>query len=387
MVESNSDFRRLFRWALGAAILLVAVLALPTTAKALPRFEEAIITGDDVNMRLRPTVDSPVVLKFSESTRVGVFSEENEDWYRIIYGNYRGYVNKDYVFLSSTDVLVGHVLTDGLNVYKSPADYSESITKLSVGTGVTIKNVMDDYYEVEYDEGKTGYVKKDKVQPSSSKKPVTLLKKGMRGVEVKRMQTELRKRGFMGASVTGEFGDQTEEALKDFQKAAKINADGVAGEGTLELLYAENDIRTNAAKKAGITGKVELTPWDEVKGILKRGTECKITDVETGISYNARRFGGWFHADSEPLTKSDTAKLKEISGGTWSWNRRAVWVTVGGRTFAASQHTMPHLSSPISTNGFDGHFCLHFYKSMVHETSKECPRHQAMVRKAYNAAK
>jgi len=75
--------------------------------------------------------------------------------------------------------------------------------------------------------------------------------------------------------------------------------------------------------------------------------------------------------------------MKEAAGGSWTWDRRAIWVTIDGVTYAASMNCMPHLSSTIGDNGFDGHHCIHFYKSKVHENSKQCPRHQSMVQTAY----
>ena len=120
---------------------------------------------------------------------------------------------------------------------------------------------------------------------------------------------------------------------------------------------------------------------------LGRGAYFIITDVKTGLSFNARRFGGWYHADSEPVTAADTAIMKKIAGGSWSWDRHAIWVTYKGRTVAASMHCMPHMVNPTSSNNFDGHFCVHLLHSKVHANSKECPRHQACVRKAYEAGK
>jgi len=381
-------FRKiLFQFIFCMGVALALLIAMPRNAGATVHFEEAIITGDQVNMRLRPCTEAPIVLKFSETTRIGVFCEENGDWYRIIYGNYRGYVAKEYVFLSSTDVLVGNVLQDDTKVYSAAGTYGEQLTTLSAGVGVTIKNIAGDYFEVEYEEsGKTGYILKGAVQTSTAKTAVTLLKEGMEGVEVKKMQAELRKRGFLGASATGHFGETTKQAVVDFQKEAKIAADGVAGAATLELLYGDNDIKTTAAKKAGITGKVQLSDWSDIQKVFKRGTHARVTDVKTGIQFNVMRFGGWFHADSEPLTKEDTAKLKKAAGGSWTWNRRAIWLTVGNTTYAASMHSMPHMSDPVKGNGFDGHFCIHFHGSKVHENSKACPRHQAMVQYAYKAA-
>ncbi len=384
MTRAGKDF---FQYVLFAIVLIALFLVLPKDVQAAMHFEEAIITGDDVNMRLRPSTDAPIVMKFSESTRIGVFCEEGDGWYRVIYGNYRGYVCKEYVFLSSTDVLVGNVIADNTKIYSTAGTYGDEVSILSAGAGVTIKNIAGDYYEVALDDGeKSGYISKSQVQTSSSKTALTMLKEGMEGVEVKKMQTELRKRGFLGESATGDFGESTKQAVKDFQRAAKISADGIAGSATLKLLYEDNGIKTTAAKKAGITGKVLLSNWSVIQNVFKKGMKAVVTDVKTGLKFNVMRFGGWFHADCEPLTKADTAKLKKAAGGSWTWNRRAIWVTVGNVTYAASMHSMPHMSDPVPGNGFPGHFCIHFYGSKVHETSRPCPRHQAMVQYAYKMA-
>ena len=118
---------------------------------------------------------------------------------------------------------------------------------------------------------------------------------------------------------------------------------------------------------------------------LNKGARFTVTDVRTGKSFRARRFGGWYHADSEPITKEDTAVMKSLEG--FSWNRRPIWVTYNGKTVAASMHTMPHMANPTKSNGFDGHFCIHLLNSKVHANSKACPRHQACVQEAYRAGK
>ncbi|MEG2541805.1 MAG: peptidoglycan-binding protein [Christensenellaceae bacterium] len=422
------------------AVIFTVIFSMPKTVEAIPNFEEATIIAEDVNMRLRPTVDSPFVLKLANGTRVGVFCEEVDGWYRIIYGNYRGYVSKDFVFLPSTDMLVGNILADETPVYQNAGEFSEVVAKLGAGLGVTIKNIQGDYYMIEYEDAaaapqatpsaqptavqpsasetpsvqpsesvqpsatpsatpsapqesvvpqesttavKTGYIKKDSVKLSTSKNPTNLLKAGMKGVEVVKMQRKLIDRGFLDASATGDFGDKTKAAVTFFQEMAELPADGIAGAKTLEMLYGDNDIKATYAQRMGISGSVKLTPWNEVKDIFYKGATARVTDVKTGISWNEKRFGGWFHADSEPVTAEDTANMKKAYGGEWSWDRRAVWVTIDGQTFAASINGMPHLSRTISDNNFPGHHCIHFYKSKVHQTSRECPRHQAAVQYAY----
>ncbi len=134
-------------------------------------------------------------------------------------------------------------------------------------------------------------------------------------------------------------------------------------------------------------GRVELLSWFDIsKDILPRGTEIVIIDVDTGLSFNAKRCSGTYHSDTDPLTTEDTEIFKQIYGGKWSWDRRAIWVKVNDRYFAASINGMPHANSHIHGNGLKGHFCIHFMHSRVHETSRQCPVHQSMIVKAFSSA-
>ncbi|MDD5016781.1 MAG: SH3 domain-containing protein [Eubacteriales bacterium] len=351
--------------------------------------------GDDVNMRLRPTTDSPVITQLDDGTRIGVYCEEGEGWYRIIYGNYRGYVSAEYVFLPSKDYLVANVIEGGLHLRQNPGLYSTIIRDLSEGTGLKILNMTGDWYYVEIEETNengtieviNGYVHKDYIKISNAEQPGTMIKIGMSGAEVRNIQQELRSRNFMIAPATGYFGEVTEGAVKAFQRKAGLAADGIVGPETYAMLFSDNGISTTVAEMFGITGEVKLSTWDEIDKQWKKGTTALVTDVKTGLQYTAYRFGGWYHADCEPYTAADTAIMLEIFGGEWSWNRRAIWVTLSnGVTYAASQHGMPHMVDVIAGNNFPGHFCIHFNDSKVHETSAECPRHQACVQYAYNAA-
>ena len=372
--------------------IICTMLFLPVTqANAMPYFEDATVVGDEVNMRMRPSTDSPVVIKLVQGARIGVFCEEVEGWYRIIYGNYRGYVSAEYVFLPSTDYMVAHVLEGGLKLRQNPGTYSNAVAELAEGTGVTVKNISGEWFfvEVPNEDGtsvQTGYVHKDHVKLSKSKTASNMIKLGMEGTEVKNIQQQLRKRNFMIAPATGYFGDVTEGAVKAFQRKAGLDADGIIGAETYELLFGDNDITTTTAELFGITGEVKLSTWDDIAKTFKKGTKALVTDVKSGRQFWVIRFGGWWHADCEPLTAEDTAIMKECYGGKWSWDRHPIWVTVGSVTYAASQHGMPHLVNPVGGNDFDGHFCIHFKDSKVHETGKECPRHQYCVNKAYEKA-
>lgn len=133
-----------------------------------------------------------------------------------------------------------------------------------------------------------------------------------------------------------------------------------------------------------INGKIELVNW--FKGgdeLFSKGTKATVIDLMTGKHFNVYRFGGWYHADSEPMTKEDVAIYKDIYGGHWSWDRRPIVLVVGDRYIAASMHGMPHKANPNSSNGMPGHFCIHLFHSKVHETGREEAQHQACVMEAF----
>ncbi len=377
-------------------IFCVTLFAPFSSANAMPYFEEATVTADEVNMRMRPTTESPVIMQLTAGTRIGVFCEEADGWYRVIYGNYRGYVSSEYVFLPSVDSMNANVLEGGLKLRNNPGTYSSVVAELSEGTGLKIVSINGDWYNVEItqtaEDGTAttlnGFLNKEFVKISSAETASNMLKIGMSGAEVRNIQEQLRKRNFLLAPATGYFGDVTEGAVKAFQRKAGLSSDGIVGAKTYEMLFDEdNDISTTAAELFGITGEVRLSTWDDIAKEFKKGDTVTVTDVKTGLQYKAYRFGGWFHADCEPVTKEDAAVIKKMFGGKWSWNRRAIWVTLkNGKTYAASQHGMPHMVDVIAGNDFPGHFCIHFKDSMVHETSAECPRHQACVQYAYDKA-
>lgn len=133
----------------------------------------------------------------------------------------------------------------------------------------------------------------------------------------------------------------------------------------------------------------ELVAWDTARNLFAIGDTATVIDVETGLSFRIKRKGGHNHADNEPLTAEDSAIMKQIYGGSWSWNRRAIVLVVGGKKIAASMAGMPHGSENITNNDFSGHFDIHFKGSMTHGSEYTKSRrpvvdeqHQAMVRKA-----
>ena len=67
-----------------------------------------------------------------------------------------------------------------------------------------------------------------------------VMRTGSKGQEVKDLQTRLSALGYYNGKIDGEFGPETKEAVTAFQKANGLEADGIVGEETRELLFSVN---------------------------------------------------------------------------------------------------------------------------------------------------
>ena len=74
------------------------------------------------------------------------------------------------------------------------------------------------------------------LQSITNKSIETLSKFGSSGDEVKQIQQKLKEWGYYKGNVDGVYGSQTQQAVKNFQKANGLTADGIAGEKTLAAI-------------------------------------------------------------------------------------------------------------------------------------------------------
>lgn len=187
-------------------------------------------------------------------------------------------------------------------------------------------------------------------------------------------------------SIAEDFG-VTAEAIK---KENNFNSDSALNIGQEIKIPKGSDVEIDENSKTDTDAsdnKGEYLDWfKEVQYIYEKGDIATVTDVDTGKSFKVKRLYGRNHADSEPLTAEDTKIMKSIYG-SWSWDRRAIIVTIKDnngveRKIAASMNGMPHGGKSISNNNFKGHFCIHFKNSRTHSGSRLDPGHQNAVKKA-----
>lgn len=232
--------------------------------------------------------------------------------------------------------------------------------------------------------------------------PQGTYKYGSKGEDVKQIQRQLKALGFYSGAIGGNYLTLTQDAVKSFQKAASLTVDGICGKKTLPALFSENApvkqaaaaTPSNTPSEGVINGSAvpakgtakEMDWWkSDIQKIFAKGVTATITDVKTGLAWREQRRGGSSHADVQPLTAKDTAALKKAYGGSWSWKRRAIFVTINGVNYAASMNGMPHGGSSIKGNKFDGHHCIHFTNSRTHGSNRVDENHQKAIRQALKA--
>lgn len=233
--------------------------------------------------------------------------------------------------------------------------------------------------------------------------PQGTYKYGSKGEDVKQIQRRLKTLGYYSGAIGGNYLTKTTEAVKAFQKVAGLTVDGICGKKTLPALFNESapvvkQVAVSAPSSTPSEGVIngsavpakgtakDMDWWkSDIQKIFAKGVTATITDVKTGLAWREQRRGGSSHADVQPLTAKDTAALKKAYGGSWSWKRRAIFVTINGVNYAASMNGMPHGGSSIKGNKFDGHHCIHFTNSRTHGSNRVDENHQKAIRQALKA--
>lgn len=142
--------------------------------------------------------------------------------------------------------------------------------------------------------------------------------------------------------------------------------------------------------------------WDAAQYVIPVGATFTVQDFYTGATFTAKRTTGSGHADCEPLTASDTAKMNSIFGGQ-NWTSRPVLIIYNGRKIAASAASMLHAGNDSAAGGvwtswrsndygagynFDwvkgndahGVFDVHFLNSIRHSDGQVSSTHQKNIK-------
>lgn len=400
-------------------------------------------TLDYVNLRQTASRDSKsvakvrtgTVLAFNATTTAGTST-----WYRVVYNStevwvlgscvkvmtqaeYQEWLNKNPgAATPQPDAAKGYIVTtrDGVNI-RATANGSSILTRVKKGTVLpyyteNIKAGSYTWYLIRLSNGTEGYIRSDMVSKSNNNggtlptatpaptgspatKPsatYTTLRLGSTGDAVTRLVQELINQGYYTGSVTNVYTSAVRAAVRAFQSAKGLTVDGIAGKQTQHALfgtvepgaddYTDYNFQFYPAEKIDwYTGGIQQ--------LWAKGASYKIYDVRTGIVWWARRWAGYSHADIEPVTAADTARLCQIYGVNnaqeiWDknlWQRRPCLITIGNRTFACSLFGMPHNpdGDTIPDNNMTGQICMHFTNSKGHESGKVDTYHQQAIEYAW----
>ncbi len=216
-------------------------------------------------------------------------------------------------------------------------------------------------------------------ETGSSSETYTTLRYGDKGESVRKLQKALKELNY-SVSADGDYGALTQMAVSAFQKCNGLEADGVAGPETQQLLYSgkakpydasvagnTSTLPEGAGSATGpSTSKVKLLHWfNEIKPNVKSGQTVTVFDPATNLQWTLRFMSLGRHADSEPLTALDTQIMFKAFGYKNTWTPKPVYVKLPSGTWTlATMHNVPHLSGSIKDNEFDGHLCVHFLRDM-----------------------
>ena len=228
----------------------------------------------------------------------------------------------------------------------------------------------------------------------------TVLKTGTKGTKVKELQNKLIQLGYLTGKADGVYGAKTAEAVKAFQKANKLTADGVAGTKTLSKLNltgtttstdtqtgtTTTTTQTTASTTKPSASRVQYANWyDKIKAVARKYPYVTLYDFASGISWQGHIISLGAHADYEPVTANDTAKMVKAFGGN-TWTPKAVWVVFSdGSVYLGSTHSMPHDVYHVKDNNFNGHSCIHFPRTQeqVSAIGPYATKHQETIDAAW----
>ena len=108
--------------------------------------------------------------------------------------------------------------------------------------------------------------------PKPTATPVTSLKLGSQGQEVRNVQKKLKELGFYKGNVDGDFGEATEKAVKAFQQQYGLTVDGKVGSATMAKLTSA---KATAKPTASPTPKATATPSYSANTYLRNGNSGK----------------------------------------------------------------------------------------------------------------
>jgi len=110
---------------------------------------------------------------------------------------------------------------------------------------------------------------------STSSGSNSTLKSGSSGTAVKQLQQRLKELGYYTGSVDGDYGAATVAAVKEFQTANSLTADGVAGTKTQDAVYSYYAVKKSSSSSSGSSSSTSTSTSTTTTTTTKTYTDGK----------------------------------------------------------------------------------------------------------------
>lgn len=122
--------------------------------------KKGLISGDNVNVRLKPELDAEVLKSLSKGIEVTIVDEDG-DWLAImLQQDLKGWIHKSYVSLKPNHSN-GKITGNNVNLRSLPSTNSQILTRFPLGSIVTIVGYEDGWYSVVTGTSQEGWVHQD----------------------------------------------------------------------------------------------------------------------------------------------------------------------------------------------------------------------------------
>lgn len=279
------------------------------------------------------------------------------------------------------------VSSSSAKIYKT-ASTSSASAKLSKGTKVTVKAVSGSWAKVRIN-GKTGYMPVKYLTSTASKSSSRTSSRYKAYISKKTYVYKRASSSSSRRSISANTKVYVVGKSGSYYKVQNSSGSATGYVKTSCVSRSKVSSRLVAKSGSGSSWKAKVVKMNWFNGgshVLKKGSYGYIYDIDTGVSLKIKRMGGHYHADVEPATAADTAKLLRIAHGKFSWKSHAVILKAGGKYVASAINTLPHGDQTLKGNGYSGQFCLHMSGSLTHASSQENSSHQSSIDRAYRWA-
>ncbi len=155
-------------------------------------------------------------------------------------------------------------------------------------------------------------------------------KNGSSGDEVKKIQEKLSELGFYTGDIDGIFGNETEEAVKDFQKSEGLTIDGIVGNNTLESLGIKEETSESTTNNSNDLNLLARIIHGEARGeeyvgqvaigavVLNRVKNSNFPNTVAGVIYQSGAFDAV--ADGQINLEPDDSAKKAAQDALNGWD-------------------------------------------------------------------